>query len=128
MVRINVVYKRRESRRIESTLPILYQPSIHQNWYMTVISSLGLGGLCLSSSEYLSNGIILKLRFLLPGSQVNINATGEVLWSEFMIDKKLFESGVRFLRLDKTGKELISNYVDETQSPQSGIPEIQVVS
>ena len=124
-MRIDASKKRREHRRIESTLPILYQPNIHQKWNMSVIKSLGVGGLCIISSEYLRNGTILKLRFLLPGSQVNVNAAGEVLWSGFMIDKKLFESGVRFLRLDKIGTELISNYIDEALSPESGISEIQ---
>ena len=34
-------------------------------------------GLCIISSEYLRNGTILKLRFLLPGSQVNVNTAGK---------------------------------------------------
>ncbi len=128
MKKIDVIYKRREFKRIESTLPILYKASIYQNWYKTAISSLGIGGLCLSSSEYLSHGTLLKLRFLLPGSQANTDVIGEVLWSGFMTDKKLFESGVRFLRLDNIGKEHIAAYVDVAPYTQSGIPEIQVVS
>ncbi len=94
---------------------------------MSNIKGLGIGGLCMISSEYLRNGTILKLRFLLPGSRQNTDVIGEVLWSGFLIDRRLFESGVRFLRLDDVGKELISNYVDGVLYPQPDIPEIQAV-
>ena len=78
----------RRFKRVEIELEVYYQSIKYHNWYATVTMGIGTGGICLISKEYLGIGSIIKIRLSLSSLRTSIEVTGEVLWSNFLIDRK----------------------------------------
>ena len=104
--------KMRNFKRTEIEIPVTYKPVNHSNWYKTVTKGLGTGGVCLLSREYLGQGTEMKIQLPLPGSETTITATGLVIWCAFLIDKKVYESGIEFPRLNDGEKRAITAFID----------------
>ena len=113
----------RKFKRTEIELEVKYQPIRirNQNWYTTVIRGLGTGGICMISMEYLGIGTIIQIQLPLTSSSKIIVATGEVLWSDFLVDRNLYEAGIKFINLKKIDKEMISKHIDDFIRFQTGI-------
>lgn len=112
----------RKLKRIESELHVKYQPIKYRNWYTTVTKGIGTGGVCLISGEYLGIGTIINIQLTLPGSERQLLVAGEVLWSDFLTDRKLYESGIKFIRLTKDEKEFLSKQIEDFISQKTNPP------
>jgi hypothetical protein len=99
--------------RAKIEFEVRYQPIKNQNWYKTVTKSIGTDGICLISMEYLGIGATVKIQMSLTNTKKYIIVIGDVIWSNFLIDRKLYESGIKFRRLDNIDKDLISKHIDE---------------
>jgi hypothetical protein len=107
-------------KRVEVEIEVNYQSIKYHNWYSTVTKGIGTGGICLLSKEYLGIGTIIKIRMPLSSLTTSIEVTGEVLWSDFLIDRKLYESGIKFENLEDIEKVLISEFIDDFIYNQKG--------
>ncbi len=114
----------RKFKRVEIELKVKYQPIKYHNWYTTVTKSIGTDGICLISKEYLGIGTIINMHLFLPNPGTIIVVTGKVLWSDFLFDRKLYESGIKFSRLNDNEKEMISKHTNDFVHLKSGIPKI----
>ncbi|MBN1409344.1 MAG: PilZ domain-containing protein [Spirochaetales bacterium] len=103
---------KRKYIRTEIELKVKYQVSKNQNWYTTVTKGLGTNGLCLISREYLGIGTLVTMQLFLANSNRMIISSGEVLWSDFLIGRGLYEAGIKFLKLDDIDKPYINEQID----------------
>jgi hypothetical protein len=103
-------------KRTEIEIPVRYKPINHTTWYTTVTKGLGTGGVCLISKEYLGQGTEMKIQLPLPESDTTILATGLVIWSGFLIEKNVYESGIKFFRLNDGEKRTITAFIDDHAS------------
>lgn len=110
----------RKFKRIEIELEVNYQSIKYHNWYATVTKGIGTDGICLISKEYLGIGSIIKIRMPLSSLGKSIEVIGEVLWSDFLIDRKLYESGIKFENLEDIEKVMISEFIDDFVHNQKG--------
>jgi hypothetical protein len=122
MAEKNVDKGKRKFKRTNIEIGVKYQPVQFQSWYDTVTEGIGTDGVCLMSREYLGIGTIINLQLPLSTLKRAIHVTGKVIWSDFLIDKKLYESGIEFVKLSKVEKELISSQIDDFISHRSNIP------
>lgn len=111
----------RKFKRVEIELEVKYQPIKYHNWYTTVSKSIGTDGICLISKEYLGIGTIVNMQLSLPSPGAIIVVTGKVLWSDFLFNRNLYESGIKFSRLNDNEKEMISKYIDDFVRLKAGV-------
>lgn len=113
----------RKFKRTKIDLEVKYQPIRirNQNWYTTVIRGLGTGGICMISLEYLGIGTIIQIQLPLTSSSKIIKVTGEILWIDFLVDRNLYEAGIKFINLKNNEKDMISKHIDDFVSLQTGI-------
>jgi len=71
------------------------------------------GGIALLLQEALPKGAAVRLRFLLPGSDVEIRSEAEVTWADF---KGL--AGLRFQNIPKTAQTHLENWLDQRMEEQ----------
>jgi hypothetical protein len=110
----------RSFKRTEIEITVTYKPVDHSNWYATVTKGLGTGGVCLFSKEYLGQGTEIMIRLPLPGAETTIAATGLVIWCAFLIDKQVYESGIKFSRLNDGEKRTIAAFIKDHASLETG--------
>lgn len=73
------------------------------------------GGVCLLSENALEKGKIVKLTFLLPGGETEIQASGKVEWSREVSDH-FYESGLSFWDTEDEAKEGIRRFFEDQSS------------
>jgi c-di-GMP-binding flagellar brake protein YcgR len=70
------------------------------------------GGICLPVFQMLEPHTILDLEISLPDSINPIKATAEIVWVGKREDAQFpFEAGMKFLKIDLSGRDKIFNYV-----------------
>lgn len=111
----------RKFKRVEIELEVKYQPIKYHNWFTTVTKSIGTDGICLISKEYLGIGTTVNMQLSLTSPGTIIVITGKILWSDFLFDRKLYESGIKFSRLNDNEKDMISKYIDDFVRLNTGV-------
>jgi hypothetical protein len=116
--------RKRKFMRTDIELKVKYRAGKYQSWYSTATKSIGTGGICLFSREYLGMGTIMQVQLFLPDSETTIDLTGFVLWSDFLTDLDLYESGIQLMDVDEDKIELISRLIDRVARPRAVLPQI----
>ncbi len=74
-------------------------------------SDIGGGGMRLATSEAISMGTLLLLRFLMPTSPREITARGRIVMSFFEAESTQYKHGIAFTQIEPIGKDEIVRYV-----------------
>jgi len=99
-------FNRRTSPRVSLGVPVSYRSG--QTIAGSLTLDVGKGGLAIRTMSPLASGTAVQLKFRLPGTAIEIEATGHVAWS----DRKV-GMGIRFDRVESAGQAAIDAFVDE---------------
>ncbi|MGA6983619.1 MAG: PilZ domain-containing protein [Candidatus Sulfotelmatobacter sp.] len=83
-----------------------------------ILLDLSETGLDVLTAEPQVPGALLNLRFQLPGSTLEMNAQGQVVWA-----KPNGQSGVRFIEMEKSAKAQLKEWLQAAASANSAGPE-----
>jgi uncharacterized protein (TIGR02266 family) len=99
-------FNRRMSARMVIGVPVTYRSGDTLAGAVTL--DVGKGGLAIRTMNPLSKGSPIQVRFKLPGMSVEIDAAGQVAWS----DRKV-GMGVQFERVSANHQRVIDEFIDE---------------
>jgi uncharacterized protein (TIGR02266 family) len=99
-------FNRRTSPRVAIGVPVTYRSGTTLTGAVTL--DVGKGGLAIRTMNPLAKDSPVQVRFKLPGIAVEIEANGQVAWS----DRKV-GMGVQFERLSATHQRVIDEFVDK---------------
>ena len=99
-------FNRRMSARMVIGVPVTYRSGDTLAGAVTL--DVGKGGLAIRTMNPLPKGSPIQVRFKLPGMSVEIDAAGQVAWS----DRKV-GMGVQFERLSANHQRAIDAFIDE---------------
>ncbi len=74
-------------------------------------NDIGGGGMRLATSEPISMGTLLLVRFLMPTSAREITARGRIVMSFFEAQSGQYKHGIAFTQIEPTGRDEIVRYV-----------------
>jgi two-component system, cell cycle response regulator DivK len=98
-------YNRRSSPRVVLGIPIAYR------FGNTIAAALTLnlshGGVGIRTTHPLQSGASVRLRFRLPGSKQDVDASAHVCWSD-----QRMGMGLKFERVEPTDQTAINDFVD----------------
>lgn len=98
-------FNRRSSPRVVLGIPIQYR------FGNTIAAALTLnlshGGIAIRTTSPLESGTKLSVRFRVPGSKRDVDASGTVLWSDRRVGM-----GIQFESIDPVGQAAIDQFVD----------------
>jgi uncharacterized protein (TIGR02266 family) len=98
-------FNRRTSPRVTLGIPVQYR------FGNTIAAALTLnvsrGGLAIRTTSPLDEAAPVRVRFRLPGSKREVDAEGNVAWSDRRVGM-----GVQFDKVDSTSQHIIDNFVD----------------
>jgi uncharacterized protein (TIGR02266 family) len=99
-------FNRRMSPRMAIGVPVTYRSGDTLAGAVTL--DLGKGGLAIRTMNPLPKGSSVQVRFKLPGTAMEIEAVGQVAWS----DRKV-GMGVQFERVAATHQRVIDEFIDK---------------
>jgi uncharacterized protein (TIGR02266 family) len=99
-------FNRRMSARMVIGVPVTYRSGDMLAGAVTL--DVGKGGLAIRTMNPLSKGSPTQVRFKLPGMSAEIDAAGQVAWS----DRKV-GMGVQFERVSASHQRVIDEFIDE---------------
>lgn len=98
-------FNRRASPRVVLGIPIQYR------FGNTIAAALTLnlshGGIAIRTTSPLDSGSVIKVRFRLPGSKLDVDAEGKVAWSDRRVGM-----GIQFETVDTANQAAIDAFVD----------------
>jgi hypothetical protein len=112
MAEISVNKNKRKFQRTKIEIAVKYQPIKFRGWYSTITEGIGTDGLSLMTREYLGVGTTINIQLPLSRSNTTIFVSGTVLWSDFLIERQMYESGIKFVKLNSDDKEMISKQIE----------------
>jgi len=98
-------FNRRGSPRVVLGVPVQYR--FQQTIAVAVTLNLGRGGIAIRTTSPLESGTKLSVRFRVPGSKRDVDASGTVLWSDRRVGM-----GIQFESIDPVGQAAIDQFVD----------------
>jgi uncharacterized protein (TIGR02266 family) len=98
-------FNRRASPRVTLGIPVQYR--FGNTIAAALTLNLSRGGIAIRTTSPLEEGAKIRVRFRLPGSKQDVDATGTVAWSDRRVGM-----GLSFERVDPEGQALIDQYVD----------------
>ena len=99
-------FNRRMSARMVIGVPVTYRSGDTLAGAVTL--DIGKGGLAIRTMNPLPKGSPIQVRFKLPGMSAEIDAAGQVAWS----DRKV-GMGVQFERVSANHQRVIDEFIDE---------------
>ena len=102
--------RRHFARRSLSGLSYVNVEGLQDN---SVLLDLGEGGMALQAHEPLEAKRMLRLNFNIPDSEISLQATGEVVWSDTS-----GRAGVRFVRLPETARRSLREWLVGDSGPR----------
>jgi uncharacterized protein (TIGR02266 family) len=99
-------FNRRMSVRMSLGVPVTYRTG--ETLAGAVTLDVGKGGLAIRTMNPLPKGTAIQVRFKLPGMSAEIDAAGQVAWS----DRKV-GMGVQFERVSASHQRVIDTFIDE---------------
>ncbi len=125
---LNLLHQIRKQQRRLICIPVLLSIEGTDNYKIDYTTDMSIGGFLIQTGSPLKKGIMLDIRFRLPGAIKLIEAKGEVIWShEYKpgtepTQDALPGMGVKFLELDEQSKKYLISYVEnEKGSTQEDI-------
>ena len=109
--------ERRHFVRLDTRLDVTYTLLPATQAQQGVTKGIGGGGICFFSDRELSPGDRLQVAMKLPGRELPVNCTAEVIWCEpyEVIGKsgrqRSIEVGVRFLEISPQDQEAVMQHV-----------------
>ncbi len=97
-------FNRRTSARVRIGIPVSYRVGTTTAGATTI--DIGPGGLAVRTLSPLAPGTTVQLRFRLPGSADDVEATGQVVWSDPRVGM-----GIEFARLSPAEQERLNTFV-----------------
>jgi len=107
--------ERRSAERLNVTLDVRY--SIYGKTVKANSADLSTSGIRLILDEKIEKGSTLQMEIQLPGMNRSIKSNGEVAWSkesfedEKNVPKRFFNTGIRFVRLDKEDQKNLFDFM-----------------
>jgi uncharacterized protein (TIGR02266 family) len=101
-------FNRRTSPRVTLGVPVSYRSG--QTIAGSLTLNIGKGGLAIRTMSPLPPDTAVELKFRLPGTAVEIDASGRVAWS----DRKV-GMGIQFERLDAAHQTVIDGFIDSKE-------------
>jgi len=98
-------FNRRASPRVTLGIPVAYRHS--DTIAAAVTLNLGKGGLAIRTMSPLDPGVRARVRFRLPNSRRDIDAEGQVAWSDRRVGM-----GLQFDRIDPADQRAIDDFVE----------------
>lgn len=76
------------------------------------------GGIRVMLFDKFEEGTLLKLKFLIPGDEDFITATGQIVWINAVFGdnvnlKKTYDAGIKFIYIDSSDRKRITNYISK---------------
>jgi hypothetical protein len=124
MAEMSINKNKRKFQRTKIEISVKYQPIKFRGWYSTVTEGLGTDGLSLMTREYLGVGTIINIQLPLSRSNTTVFVNGTVLWSDFLIDRQMYESGIKFAKLNSDDKEMISKQIEWSFQRSASKPQV----
>ena len=98
-------FNRRASPRVTLGIPVQYR--FGNTIAAALTLNLSRGGIAIRTTSPLEEGAKIRIRFRLPGSKQDVDASGTVAWSDRRVGM-----GISFERVDPEGQALVDQYVD----------------
>jgi len=99
-------FDRRSSARVSLGIPVSYRAG--QTIAGALTANIGKGGIGVRTMSPLAHGTAVHVKFKLPTSATEIEATGRVAWSNRQVGM-----GIQFERMDNDAQTAIDKFVDE---------------
>jgi uncharacterized protein (TIGR02266 family) len=98
-------FNRRASPRVVLGVPVQYR---FGNTIAAALSlNLSRGGMAIRTTSPLESGLMLTVRFRIPGSKHDVEASGRVAWSDRRVGM-----GIQFENVELSNQTIIDNFVD----------------
>jgi hypothetical protein len=104
--------ERRKHKRKTIKIDVECHISAEQKWVATSITNISLGGLCLITNEQLSIHTKIDLVFYLNELESLTRVVGEIVWTEYDLDKEYYLNGVCFTDVPQKSFEVIQKYIE----------------
>lgn len=98
-------FNRRSSPRVTLGIPVQYRVGSSISAALTL--NLSHGGLAIRTTSPLAVGSIVQVKFRMPSSPREVEATGRIVWSDRRVGM-----GVQFQTVDAASQDTIDNFVD----------------
>ena len=98
-------FDRRSSARVALGIPVSYRAG--QTIAGALTANIGKGGIGVRTMSPLASGTAVSVKFKLPTSMTEIEATGRVAWSNRQVGM-----GIQFERMDHASQSAIDTFVD----------------
>ena len=117
--------ERRRARRFKKKLSVICSvPEKKGNNYHIFSKDISGEGICLQVPEILPEGIALDIKVNIPGEKA-ISARGIVAWVNESPNgakqpERLFDTGIKFIRIDTGEKQKLVNYLNSDTEKKEG--------
>ena len=108
--------ERRKDGRLSYNVPVLYVASKSSKFKSSRSQDVSAGGILLVLPEKLATGTQLELEFNLAEGQRPFRVLGEIIWMSEVPpegDQRLFQTGFRFIWMDKKESERLNHFLYE---------------
>jgi c-di-GMP-binding flagellar brake protein YcgR len=81
-------------------------------------NDIGIGGMQIKFTQKPKSGQYIKIRLTLPMHKDNqiINITGQILWSQYEEEEKVYKTGIFFVSIDEIEKIKLEAFIQESLS------------
>jgi len=116
---LNLLHETRKQRRKLICVPVFLSQRGANNFKVDYTTDMSVGGFLIQTEAPLEKGVILDIRFRLPGAIKLIETKGEVVWSHNYLpgsepnQNALPGMGIRFLELDEQSKRYLISYIEK---------------
>lgn len=114
----NLLHQARKQQRRLICIPVLLSIEGANKFKIDYTSDMSVGGFLIQTESPLKKGLMLDIRFRLPGAIKLIEAKGEVIWSHEYLpgteptQDALPGMGIKFLELDEQSRNYLISYVE----------------
>jgi len=107
---------KRKYKRVDSVLPIQYRNlrKGEEQASPTVGSNISEGGVCFTSSQFISLACRLVVEISLPDVEKPIKAISKIAWIKRLPSSDQYLMGNQFLEMTKEDKAYVMNFVNNT--------------
>ncbi len=106
--------ERRKHKRKTIQIDVECHISVQQKWVATSITNISIGGVCLISNDQLELHTKIDMVFYLEELKSLTRVTGEVVWTEYNLDREYYLNGICFTEVPDKSIELIQKYIDSS--------------
>ncbi len=115
---LNLLHRARKRQRKLICIPVLLSIEGGNNFKIDYTTDISVGGFLIQTEAPLEKGLLLDIRFRLPGAIKLIETKGEVIWSHRYVpgteptSNALPGMGIKFLKLDEQSRTYLVSYIE----------------